>query len=85
MKFLIGHKALVSLCTTLPNSIVCIFGYVSFVFVFDICGPPIIIQGDPKPLRQTLSVDRANNKEHFLLNNLCHLTRGFKANTGALL
>ena len=43
------------------------------------------IQGDSKPLRQTLRVDRANNKEHFLLNNLCLLTRGFKANTGALL
>ena len=42
-------------------------------------------QGDSKPLRQTLSVDRANNKEHFLLNNLCLLTSGFKANTGALL
>ena len=44
-----------------------------------------IIQGDSKPLRQTLRVDRATNKEHFLLNNLCILTRGFKANTGALL
>ena len=26
------------------------------------------IQGDSKPLRQTLRVDRVNNKEHFLLN-----------------
>ena len=43
------------------------------------------IQSDSKPLRQTLRVDRANNKEHFLLNNLCLLTCGFKANTGALL
>ena len=34
------------------------------------------IQGDLKPLRQTLRVDRVNNKEHFfLLNNLCLLTR----------
>ena len=45
----------------------------------------VYIQGDSKPLRQTMRVDRANNKEHFLLNNLCLLTRGFKANTGALL
>ena len=43
------------------------------------------IQSDSKPLRQTLRVDRANNKEHFWLNNLCLLTRGFKADTGALL
>ena len=43
------------------------------------------IQGDSKSLRQTLRVDKANNKEHFLLNDLCLLTRGFKANTGALL
>ena len=33
------------------------------------------IQGDSKPLRQTLRVDRVNNKEHFLLNNLCLLKR----------
>ena len=42
------------------------------------------IQGDSKPLRQTLRFDRANNKEHFLLNNLCLLTRGFKTNTALL-
>ena len=33
------------------------------------------IHGDSKPLRQTL---RANNKEHFLLNNLCLLMRHFE-------
>ena len=43
------------------------------------------IEGDSKPLQQTLRVDRANNEEHSLLNNLCPLKRGFKANTGALL
>ena len=37
-----------------------------------------IVQGDSKPLRQTLRVDRANSKEHFLLNNLCILTRRFE-------
>ena len=42
------------------------------------------IQGDSKPLRQVLRVDRANNKEQFLLNNLCLLTHGFKENTGDL-
>ena len=36
-----------------------------------------IIQGDSKPLRQTLRVDRVNNKERFLLNNLCLLTHRF--------
>ena len=44
-----------------------------------------VLQGDSKSLRQTLRVDGVNNKEHFLLNNLCLLMRGFKANTGALL
>ena len=36
------------------------------------------IQGDSKPLRQTMRVDRVNNKENFLLNNLCLLTRRFE-------
>ena len=36
------------------------------------------IQGDSKPLRQTLRVDRVNNKKHFLLNNLCLLKRRFE-------
>ena len=36
------------------------------------------IQSDSKPLRQTLRVDRVNNKEYFLLNNLCILTCRFE-------
>ena len=36
------------------------------------------IQSDSKPLRQTLRVDRVNNKEHVLLNKLRLLTRRFK-------
>ena len=36
------------------------------------------IQGDSKILRHTLRVHRVNNKEHFLLNNLCLLTRRFE-------
>ena len=55
------------------------------IFQDSIMRKQINIQGDSKPLRQTLRVDRANNKEYFLLNNVCLLTRGFKANTGVLL
>ena len=36
------------------------------------------IQDDPKPLRQPLRVDSVNNNDHFLLNNLCLLTRLFE-------
>ena len=47
--------------------------------------PTTLIQGDSKPLRQTLRVDRANNKEHFLSNTLFLLACGFKVNTSPLL
>ncbi|KAJ4436978.1 hypothetical protein ANN_17110 [Periplaneta americana] len=35
-------------------------------------------QDDSIPLQQTLKGDKSNNKEPFLLNNLCHLTRRFE-------